>query len=122
MTNKVERRRFTRVEFPVDSELLAVTKSYNIRLLDISLGGFMIESMDLLPIRFDETCTLSIPLGSIQLKIPARLVRQEGTHFGFHSDHLDVEMVTHLRRLIELNQDDEASFESEVEHLISEQG
>jgi hypothetical protein len=41
----------------------------------------------------------------------------ESEHVGFHCDHIDIDSITHLRRLVELNLGDPELLERELSAL-----
>jgi hypothetical protein len=47
------------------------------------------------------------------------LVHDDHNQLGFHCSHIDVDSISHLRRLIELNLGDEAELERELAALLA---
>ena len=63
---------------------------------------------------------LSLASCDIHLQFDAELVHREGDHYGFRIDSLDVDSLTHLRRLLELNCGDADTIDREFFHWLHE--
>ncbi|MGB0466282.1 MAG: PilZ domain-containing protein [Pontibacterium sp.] len=113
-----ERRRFTRVNFDAQTTILHQGSSYNVQLADISFKGLLITSDTPLPIASGDHCLIQLQLGDQLLSMPAQLTHNESDHYGFKIGNLDIDTITHLRRLVELNLGDESLFERELEQLL----
>ncbi|MBA4503351.1 PilZ domain-containing protein [Marinobacterium marinum] len=119
MNNPQERRRFTRIPFDAECELHSTKGTAIVQLIDISLRGTLVESTRPLPIDLGDTATLHLYLANdILIKIPASLKHAEPPLYGFLAAGIEIDSITHLRRLIELNLGDEALLERELEQLI----
>lgn len=116
--NSGERRQFTRIHFDADTVLLFQHKRFHVQLADISLNGMLILAESPLPMAISDTALVEVELGELKLEFPAHLMHHEQSHYGFRMDNLDIDTMTHLRRLVELNLGDEALFERELEQLI----
>jgi len=114
-----ERRHFTRI--PIDNPALLICqgKQWRSRLLDLSLKGALIERPDHYQGHADEHCTLEIMLEpqDVVITMKGTLVHSEAGHLGFRCDHIDLESISHLKRLVELNLGDEALLERELGEL-----
>lgn len=119
MNNNQERRRFTRIPFDAECELHTDKGSAVVQLIDISLRGTLVESERPLPINVGEHARLHLYLANdILIEIPATLSHSAHPQYGFVADGIEIDSITHLRRLIELNLGDEALLERELEQLI----
>ncbi|GAA0793854.1 PilZ domain-containing protein [Marinobacterium sediminicola] len=119
MNNHLERRRFTRIPFDAECELHSDKGSAVVQLLDISLRGTLIESPRPLPIEVGETARLHLYLANdILIEIPATLKHAAPPQYGFVAEGIEIDSITHLRRLIELNLGDETLLERELEQLL----
>ena len=119
MNNNQERRRFTRIPFDAECELHSDRGSAVVQLIDISLRGTLVESQHPLPVAVGEQVRLHLYLANdILIEIPATLRHSAPPQYGFVAAGMEIDSITHLRRLIELNLGDEALLERELEQLI----
>lgn len=98
------------------------------QVLDVSLKGVLL----LLPAgqhpRAGIPCLVRLPLGgggasddseAIVISMAGELAHVEGAHAGVLCRSIDLESITHLRRLIEVNLGDPAASERELKALIA---
>ncbi|HEY0288790.1 MAG TPA: PilZ domain-containing protein [Pseudomonas sp.] len=114
-----DRRRFTRIAFDAKTELTQGSKSWPVTLIDLSLKGLLIER----PMPWlgnpDELFIVDIHLNiDIDLQMEVHLTHDAHNHLGFVCEHIGLESVTHLRRLIELNLADHDELDRELAALI----
>jgi hypothetical protein len=109
-------RRFRRVPFEAEMQLAVDNRSWNCRLLDIALKGVLLESSMPLAPAIGTVASLSLPLpGSpIVLAFDAELAHREENRLGFKFLHENLETLTHLRTLLELNTGDPEGVRSEM--------
>lgn len=117
-----DRRRFTRINFDAETELSKGTDSWPVQLADISFNGIMVRSEQPLPLDKGDVVKATVHLlgNQVTINTPATLAHQEEHHYGFLIENLDLDSLTQLRRLIELNLGDEALLERELDHLFSD--
>ena len=104
-----ENRNFSRVKFQAHTKIEIEGHPYGSELLDISMKGALIKSADTLPLSLKEDALIKIflPSSSVSMNFSARLVHLEGIHYGFKFTSYDASSMTHLRRLLEFNLDDQ---------------
>jgi hypothetical protein len=114
-------RRFQRVPFHAKTRVTAEGTSWDCTLLNIALKGALLES-SLLPVEPGATCDIrmTLPGTDIALEFRSLLVYHQGSHFGFKFLHVDLETLTHLRKLIELNTGDADGVRGELMAWLSE--
>ena len=107
-------RRFTRVFFDAETVLDQAGNEWLVQLRDISFKGMLVE---LLP---DQQPDLDTPLdatihlgGDIQIAMHCEIANREGQQLGLKCLHIDLDSLTHLRRLVELNVGDTHMLERE---------
>jgi len=116
-----ERRRFTRIPFDAECELHSDKGSAVVQLVDISLRGALVESNHPLPVGMHDHVKLHLYLANdILIEIPAMLTHAQPPQYGFTAGEMEIDSITHLRRLVELNLGDEALLERELEQLLSD--
>lgn len=119
MNTNDERRRFTRIPFDAECELHSDKGSAVVQLIDISLRGTLVESSSPLPVELNDRVKLHLYLANdILIEIPAVLTHAQPPQYGFTAGEMEIDSITHLRRLIELNLGDAALLERELEQLI----
>lgn len=110
-----ERRQFTRVDFDETLVIRQDGGEWQARLLDISLKGLLVEPLD--DWRLD---TGKGALATLQLddenRIEMRVLWRHGDQHlaGFECTGIDIDSITHLRRLVELNLGDGGLVEREL--------
>lgn len=117
-----ERRRFHRIVFDAPTSIRLHDIDYAVRLLDVSLKGALVEipAADWpLPSDSGHEVTLSIDLdeGACRIAMQGRIAHQEGKCVGIQCLHIDMDSITHLRRLVELNLGDPEMLERELAAL-----
>lgn len=121
MTNThAERRRFVRIAFDAKTELSQAGNSWTVTLVDLSLKGLLIVKPQ--PWKGDPTApfTAKIHLNDdTPVVMEVELVHDDHDQLGFNCSHIDVDSISHLRRLIELNLGDEAELERELAALLA---
>ncbi|MDH1262386.1 PilZ domain-containing protein [Pseudomonas sp. GD03944] len=113
-----DRRRFHRIAFDAPTELVQGSRRWAVELHDISLKGLLVrlpEGWNADPHQpFDAIIELG---GGTQVKMEVVLTRSQRDLLGFVCRHIDLDSISHLRRLIELNLGDESLLERELAAL-----
>jgi len=113
-----ERRRFQRIAFDAPTVIAQGERQWSAALHDISLKGLLIKT----PLDWngdpDQPFEALIELGNeARVKMEVVLTRTQSQFLGFVCRHIDLESISHLRRLIELNLGDEQLLERELAAL-----
>jgi hypothetical protein len=116
-----ERRHFWRASFHAPAQLALQSGIRDAALLDISLKGALVElpSGDL--VVAGEQCQLRLPIGEAGQAIVMRATVvhvHDGRWLGLHCDGIDIDSITHLRRLVELNEGDPGLIDRELSALL----
>lgn len=116
-----ERRRFSRITFHRPAELEVRTERASCELLDVSFKGALVEVPAGFPASRGEKCALAIHLdaGDAVIRMEGEIVHREGNTAGVRCTEIDLESISHLRRLVELNVGDEAVLHRELSALVS---
>ena len=112
-----ERRRNRRVLFDAPVVLLtAGGDRYDTILIDISLKGALIKIPENWRVAADEPISLNIQLDHADAVIcmQCHIAHREVDAIGFHCRTIDMDSITHLRRLVELNLGDPDLLEREL--------
>lgn len=110
-----DRRQFSRILFDAWIELRQGDKSWQATVVDLSLNGLLVsEPMDW---DIDTTAPLVAAIrldaqATIQMTVLWRHSRNG--HIGFECEHIDLDSISNLRRLVELNLGDPVLLEREL--------
>lgn len=115
------RRQFSRVPFQGEAHLLLAETEYPVELLDLSLKGALIRPQDEFFATVGSNCTLKIGLDDTgnTICMEANIVHHQGDLYGLGCREIDLDSVTHLRRLVALNLGDETLLEREIALLTT---
>ncbi len=117
--NSPERRRFQRLPFNVRVELSQAGLLWHAGLLDISLKGLLIQGQ--LPEDFDTLAPIQVRVelsDQAHIAMSAAVAHQSAGSTGLSCLRIDLDSMSHLRRLIELNLGDTEAAERELAELI----
>ncbi|HHC72684.1 MAG TPA: PilZ domain-containing protein [Thiotrichales bacterium] len=115
-----EKRRYHRVPFDADVTLACSGHHCESQLLDISLKGALVEKPVDWPAETGESCELIIHLSDGEtIRMDASVAHVENRCMGLRCEYIDIDSVSHLRRLVELNTRDESILHRELEALSS---
>lgn len=110
-----EQRRFTRIAFDAAAALSCGTHTWHSELLDLSLKGALIRR----PADWNGTdgdlCRLILTLDDgTRIAMDVSIARADDEHIGLACHDIDLDSITHLRRLVELNLGDAGLLEREL--------
>jgi hypothetical protein len=117
-----EKRQFTRIHFDAMAVLSTESGCCDAQVIDLSLKGALIAITNPTnALAIDTPVVLSLTLSDAHTAITMQghLTHQAGERWGVACDHIDVESVAHLRRIVELNMGDTALLERELEALAN---
>lgn len=114
-----ERRRFWRANFHSGAKLLTDGEEYTVQIEDLSLKGALVTLPADASIKPDERCRLQVQLAAgVVIMLWGRTAHIKGNSVGIKGESMDLDSVTHLRRLIELNVGDPVLLEEEISFLL----
>lgn len=121
MNEDTERRRFQRIDFDARTELLQGERRWPVTLHDLSLKGLLVRRPEGWDAQLDKPFSAHIRLGDDALVcMEVALVRDDAGLLGFACQHIDIDSMSHLRRLVELNLGDMTLLERELAALGGE--
>lgn len=113
-----ERRRFQRVAFNAKTVLSQNEQIWSTHLLDLSLKGLLVKTPEGFAAALNESFMASVELNEqTELQMKVTLSHQSAETLGLECVHIDIDSITHLRRLLELNLGDAALLERELKAL-----
>jgi beta-lactamase superfamily II metal-dependent hydrolase len=115
-----EKRQFSRIAFDAPVTLDNGSKQWKSTLLDISLKGALVSRPDDWDQDAKGNFKLAILLDNSDIEIDMEVIlsHSEKDHIGFQCEHIDLDSVTSLRRLVELNLGDEELLEREISNML----
>lgn len=112
-----ERRHFARAPLRRQVQVSCNGREFATDLLNISLKGALLKT----PENWHELprcpCSLALALDNAeqtQIQMQGYVLRQDSQRLGFYCEHIDWASIAHLRRLIELNLEEDTPLEGEV--------
>jgi len=114
-----DRRRFRRIAFDAKTELRQGDKEWPVQLVDLSLKGLLAQRPE------DWKGNKALPFAvdirldpKAHIKMQVRLTHEAVGQLGFVCTDIDLDSISHLRRLIELNLGDEEELHRELSALL----
>lgn len=119
------RRLHSRIAFHAPAQLVFAAGKFDVLVLDISLKGALIRLPAGTALQDGAICRLHVRLDATneandQINMETRVTHVEGGNAGLLCLVIDIDSVTHLRRLVELNLGDPQLLERELSALIAE--
>ena len=117
-----ERRRFHRIAFDAPTEIVQGAQRWAVELHDLSLKGLLVRRPADWNGDAEQPFEAQIDLGGdTRVRMEVLLTRAQDSLLGFSCRHIDLDSISHLRRLVELNLGDQALLERELAALGEEQ-
>ena len=113
------RRQFTRILFSIKAEVKIEGNSYPVSIHDISLNGALVTAIDSEESLKGKVGTLQFLLSDKESEVTmsVAIVHEEEHETGLQCNAIDIDSVTHLRRLVELNLGDSKQLNKELSQL-----
>jgi len=118
------RRHFTRILFSIKATLEVEGESYPVSIHDISLNGALVSSPNGNQSLQGKLGVLSFLLSDNESEVVMHVavVHQEEEEVGLRCNAIDIDSISHLRRLVELNLGDETQLNKELSELTRKRG
>ncbi|HSG22652.1 MAG TPA: PilZ domain-containing protein [Azonexus sp.] len=115
------RRQFSRIHFEAEARLFFPDGELAVELVDLSLKGALIRPKGEFFVTVGTGCTLKIQLddAATVIRMESTIVHHQGPFYGLACREIDLDSVTHLRRLVALNLGDEDLLERELTLLTT---
>ena len=116
------RRKFTRILFSSTASLTIEDTVYHVNIDDISLNGALVTLKHKEDSLKKKLGVLSFalthdPTNEIEIIMHVAVVHEEGNDIGLQINGIDIDSLSYLRRMIELNLGDEAQLTKELSEL-----
>jgi len=113
------KRRFTRVEFPIDGQYEYSGEIFPVQIRDISVRGLFIDALNA-PVVGSEI-SIEIPLigdKSVVIQAEAIIIRNCSDGFAVEFTKVDIESFTHLKNIIAYNLGDTQKVVQEISDCV----
>jgi len=115
-TNSDEKRQFHRIGYQTDATVSSPTQHWPVKIVDLSLKGCLVERPESWGVCSDNTYRIEIQLAkSVEISMTIILAHQTLNMAGFRCDHIDLDSICRLRRLVELNLGDSDMLDRDLE-------
>ncbi|MCH7344623.1 PilZ domain-containing protein [Pelomonas sp. CA6] len=115
-----ERRHFARVAFNTPATLTTTDDRIQVHVLDLSLKGALLQLPAADQVQGGQPCLLEVRLAEgVRVTMAAEIAFAQDHRAGVLCRAIDIESVTHLRRLIEVNLGEQGLLERELKALVS---
>ena len=113
------RRAFHRIFFDANVAVIVDSQMHKTSLIDVSLNGALISQPEGYELTKGQNVRLEIDLGETHnlIAMDAVVTHLENEHVGLKMQQIDVDSISHLRRLVELNLGDSELLHRDLEHL-----
>jgi hypothetical protein len=122
--NHYERRRFSRI--PFDAQVHIIGKQgdlyHNCAVIDVSLKGLLLHKPDNWTGQLGESYDIDLILdhAKVVIRMISTVAHINAEQVGFECQQLDLDSLSHLKRLISLNLGDEPLLHRELSTLIGQ--
>ncbi|WP_144210396.1 PilZ domain-containing protein [Shewanella donghaensis] len=115
-----DRRKYTRTLFAAKATLHIDQKIYQTNILDLSLNGALVSAPEGMIGELGQAVNLSLLLSEsdIEISMQTLLVHIKEQQLGLKCSHIDLESITHLKRIMELNTGDAELLQRELGQLF----
>jgi hypothetical protein len=113
------RRQFTRILFSIKAEIEIEKNMYHVSIHDISLNGALITVIESDQSLKGKQGTLHFLLSDDESEVNMNItvVHEKANETGLQCNAIDIDSVTHLRRLVELNLGNNEQLNKELSQL-----
>ena len=113
-----EKRRFHRIFYSAEATLSGEGVNYFCKIVDLSLKGCLLDFGGDWSGSLEKLYTLTLKLSDeINIVMELAVVHAVGSQIGFKCLHIDLDSISSLRRLVELNLGDSELLERELAAL-----
>lgn len=119
----VDKRRFSRITFAAPAQLVCPGGEWISEVIDLSLKGALLSSPAGWSGAPGDICALRIPLDAgaeTEICMQATVAHTGNGRIGLKCHEIDIDSLTHLRRLVELNLANEDLLQRELGTLSAE--
>lgn len=113
-----DQRHFQRIFYAAEALLSDGNSSIPCKVVDISLKGCLLDFGRPWPGNHESSYELDLSLSDdVAINMVVKFAHGAGSQVGFKCDHIDIDSITSLRRLVELNLGDSEMLERDLQAL-----
>lgn len=113
-----ERRQFHRILYHANAILAGANAAYPCNIIDLCLKGCLLGFAEPWSGSLDDAYTLTLNLSDdVAIRMQVRVTRVTDTRIGCKCEHIDIDSISNLRRLVELNLGNSELLERELAAL-----
>jgi hypothetical protein len=122
--SETDRRMYQRVSFDGNATLSKGGQSFDCQIADLSLRGALIRPFGVIRAEIGSSFTLTIPLlensqnDDLKIVMQLELAHSNPDGLGFKCTAIDLDSITHLRKIVELNSENPELLERDFEKLL----
>ncbi|WP_162063388.1 PilZ domain-containing protein [Vibrio taketomensis] len=115
----IERRRFSRIVYQAVALITQGNQQVEASVKDLSLHGLLLHCPTNHQLNRDQAIKVKFPLADshIEIALHGRIVSDMNGLTRVIIEHIDVESISHLKRIVELNVGDDELLHRELEQL-----
>ena len=119
-----DKRRFTRLPFEGTCDVDVAGICFTAPMLDLSLKGLLVEvtSDQRLSPGDEGRVSIQFPDTALKIDMIVAVSHVSETYVGFQCTQIDIDGISHLKRLVELNLGDDKLLDRELEALLGPSG
>jgi len=116
-----DKRQYTRVNFDTTAKLTKDNQTFECQIIDLSIHGVLLRPHGVVNSSEGANYELEIPLSNNEntIKMSLKLAHKHPDSLGFVCESIDLDSITHLRKIVELNSGDPSLLERELQSLIN---
>lgn len=116
-----ERRHFARVGFDAPAQLATAHERYEVKIIDLSFKGALVQVPARAVFANGTLCGLNVALAEAgaSITMSTEVAHVEPGRLGLLCRGIDIDSMTHLRRLIELQLGDPTLLDRELKALVA---
>jgi len=114
-----ERRQYQRVSFDRSAKLMKGEQVFACQIIDLSIHGVLLRPHGVLSSNIDSSYQLEIPLDDVGscVKMTIKLAHKNPDNLGFVCEKMDLDSISHLRKIVELNSGDSSQLDRDFATL-----
>lgn len=115
----VERRRFSRIIYQAPAVINQGEYELQTTIQDLSLHGLLLsaEQVPDLVVHSSVNVSFTLPESDITIHLQAEVLSTQNDIVRLKIDNIDIDSISHLKRLVELNVGNDRLLHREIEHL-----
>ncbi|ROV59563.1 PilZ domain-containing protein [Vibrio ponticus] len=115
----IERRRFSRIVYQAQADVMQNDTQVTASVKDLSLHGLLLDCPQSQQLDSSKTILIKFQLtdSDITIELEGRIISEVQGITRVIIEHIDIESISHIKRIIELNVGDDQLLHREIEQL-----